>query len=54
MAVKLSDGGHLAKKADGSIVRFDKKGRVVETLAPGDTGYGYWLGLVSRASTNDA
>jgi hypothetical protein len=48
MAVKLSDGGHLAKLANGSIVRYDKSGTPIETLKPGDTGYGYWFGLVSR------
>ncbi len=48
MAVKLSDGGHLAKLADGRIVRFDKDGKRVESLKPGDTGYGYWVSLVSR------
>jgi hypothetical protein len=53
MAVKLSDGGHLAKLADGRIVRFDASGKQVESLKPGDTGYGYWLDLVCRFTKRD-
>ena len=45
-ALKLTDGGHLAKMADGRIIRFDRAGNRVEELRPGDTGYGYWLDLV--------
>ena len=48
MAFKLADGGHLAKMADGRIIRFDKDGKQVESLKPGDSGYGYWVGLVFR------
>jgi len=32
MALKLTDGGHLAKKADGTITRYDQSGKPVETL----------------------
>ena len=45
-ALKLTDGGHLAKQADGTITRYDKSGKAVETLKPGASGYGYWLELV--------
>jgi len=50
MAIKLSDGGHLAKLATGTIVRFDKSGNQVESLKPGDTGYSYWFSLVCKAN----
>ena len=53
MAVKLSDGGHLAKLADGRIVRFDAKGKQVESLKPGDSGYGYWYSLVAKYEPRD-
>ena len=46
MAVKLTDGGHLAKMADGRIIRFDASGKPAETLRPGDTRYGFWLSLL--------
>jgi hypothetical protein len=29
-----------------SVVRLDRQGQVVEALRPGDSCYGYWLGLV--------
>lgn len=45
-AVRLSYGGHLAKMADGRIIRFGPSGQPVETLRPGDDRYGFWLGLV--------
>lgn len=52
MAVKLTDGGHLAKMADGRIIRFDKSGEPVETLRPGDDRYGFWLGLLYPFESN--
>ena len=42
-ALKLTDGVHLARMADG---RFDRAGNRVEELKPGDTGYGYRFELV--------
>ncbi len=51
MAIKLSDGGHLAKLANGTIIRFDRSGSQVETLKPGDSGYSYWFSLVSKNET---
>ena len=48
-ALRLTDGGHLAKMADGRIIRYDRAGTPVEALRPGDTGYGYWLRLIETA-----
>ena len=52
-ALKLTDGGHLSKMADCRIVRFDRAGNRVEELKPGDTGYGYWFGLVCRKHSDE-
>jgi hypothetical protein len=46
MMVELSDGGRLELQSDGSIVRLDNRNRPVETVKPGDSLYGYWIGLV--------
>ena len=54
MAVKLTDGGHLAKMADGRIIRFDKSGQPIETLRPGDGGYSFWLGLLYPSRATEA
>ena len=54
MMVKLSDGGRMELQADGSIVRFDGRGRPVETMQPGDSVYGYWLRLVETYGKKDS
>jgi len=46
MTVQLSDGGRLELGEGQSVVRFDRQGQVVEVLRPGDSCYGYWLGLL--------
>lgn len=46
MLVRLSDGGRLVSGRDGQIHRYDRRGRVIETLRPGDPGYSYWLSLL--------
>ena len=53
MAVKLSDGGHLIKMADGRILRFDASGQQVVRLKPGDSGYSYWFSLVAKFAPRD-
>lgn len=37
--VRLSDGGWLVLGEYGAIHRLDRRGRVVETREPGQTGY---------------
>jgi hypothetical protein len=49
MVVRLSDGGRLELGEDQSVVRVDRRGRVVEVLRPSDPGYGLWLGLLRPA-----
>jgi hypothetical protein len=46
MVVRLSDGGKLEIGEGQSVVRLDRHGQVIEILRPGDSCYGYWLGLV--------
>jgi len=46
MTVRLSDGGRLELGEGQSVVRLDRHGQVVEVLRPGDSCYGYWIGLV--------
>jgi hypothetical protein len=53
MMVNLSDGGRMELQPDGSIVRYDGRGRPVETMKPGDSVYEYWLGSVETYGTKD-
>jgi len=52
-AVRLSDGGHLAKLANCTIVRFAANGKQLDALKPGDGGYSYWLSLLYSASSRE-
>jgi hypothetical protein len=54
MMANLSDGGRMELQPDGSIVRFDGRGKPVETMKPGESVYGYWLGLVETYGTEDS
>jgi hypothetical protein len=36
-----------------SVVRLDRRGQVIEVLRPGDSCYGYWLGLVRPGPNED-
>ena len=51
MSLRLTDGGHLAKRADGTIVRYGADGKPVDHLRPGDAGYSYWLSLVEAKNS---
>lgn len=51
MSLRLTDGGHLAKRADGTIVRYGPNGNPVDQLRPGDAGYTYWLGLLDSKNS---
>ena len=45
-ALKLTDSGHLARMANGRIIRFNRAGNRLEELRLCDSGYGYWFELV--------
>jgi len=45
--VKLSDGGWLIAKGS-TIHRCNRRGQIVETRKPGDSGYSTWVFLVFK------
>ena len=44
MVVRLSDGGRLELGEGLSVVRLDRRGKIVEVVRPGDSCYGYSSG----------
>lgn len=50
MMLRLTDGGRLMRKADGTIVHYSAAGKPVVSLRPSDSGYSYWLGLLDAAA----